>query len=242
MAFYSSISNAYDAIFPFDPAQLEFVEASFGGLVAGKRIVDAGCGTGSLAIMLARRSAKVIGFDADKDMIAIAEEKRPQALDLKFRTGDMKEELTRFDKNVVDAVLCFGNTLVHLKDEEEIEEFVHNASEVIKPGGNLLLQTVNYDRVLDKKVKKLPMIETPGLKFERNYLLSGDGHILFETKLAYRNSGEVIRNSVPLLPLRKETVEKIVQKYFSETVCFGDFKRNEWSGESFHLVIKAKKR
>jgi len=241
MAFYSSISNAYDAIFPFNPAQLEFIEACFGGAVAGKRIVDAGCGTGSLAIMLARRSARVIGFDADKEMIAIAEEKRPQALDLRFRTGDLIEELTHFDKNSFDAVLCFGNTLVHLKDEDKVEEFVRNASEVLKPGGKLLLQIVNYDRVLDKGVKSLPVIETSGYRFERNYVLSGDGHILFETMLTDRNSGEVISNSVPLLPLRKETLESIVEKYFSKTACYGDFKQNVWSEETFHLVIKAEK-
>jgi SAM-dependent methyltransferase len=241
MSFYSSISKAYDTIFPFNPVQLEFVESCFGGSVAGKRIVDAGCGTGSLAIMLARRSARVVGFDSDKEMIAIAEKKRPQALDMKFRTGDLKEELTRFEKNRFDAVLCLGNTLVHLKDEEEVDEFVHNASEVLKPGGKLLLQIVNYNRVLDKGVKSLPLIETSDHKFERNYVLSDDGHISFETTLTNMNSGVVTRNSVPLVPLRKETLEKIVQKYFSETACFGDFKQNDWSVETFHLVIKAEK-
>ena len=241
MDFYSSISNAYDEIFPFNPVQLEFVESYFGGSVAGRKIIDAGCGTGSLAIMLARRSAKAIGFDADAEMIRIAEEKRPQALDLKFQTGDLIGKLEQFDKNRFDAVLCFGNTLVHLKSISEIEEFVRKASDILKPGGKLLIQIVNYDRILQNKVKSLPAIDTAGYRFERNYTLSSDGHVIFETILTDKKSGEEVRNSVPLLPVKKETLESIVVKYFRVAEFYGDFKRNSWSNDTFHLVIKAEK-
>ena len=241
MSFYSSIAFAYDRIFPFNPVQLEFVEYSLGGAVAGKRIVDAGCGTGSLSIMLARRSAKVFAFDGDKKMIEFAEEKRPQALDLRFKTGDLIEELTGIGRSRYDAVLCLGNTLVHLSDNDQIGRFVENAFGVLKPGGKLLLQIVNYDRVIDGKVKKLPTIETPDYLFERNYDFTDDGYVSFKTVLTDKVSGEKQLNVVGLLPLRKKELEKVLKRYFSKVECFGDFKRSEWSNESFHLVIKAEK-
>ncbi|HEY4008463.1 MAG TPA: class I SAM-dependent methyltransferase [Pseudonocardia sp.] len=49
-------------------------------LVAGYRpasVLDAGCGTGRVAIELARRGIRVVGIDADPDMIAAARAKAP---------------------------------------------------------------------------------------------------------------------------------------------------------------------
>ena len=241
MSFYSSISKAYDSIFPFNPVQLEFVESCFNGTVVGKRIIDAGCGTGSLAIMLARRSARVSGFDSDEKMIGLADEKRPQALDLKFKVGDLIRELENYGKNRYDVVLCFGNTLVHLESMSMIEQFVKNAYYILKPGGKLLIQIVNYDRILDDNVKELPAIETPDHIFGRKYTLAPDGHIDFKTVLTNKKSGEELTNNVLLLPVRRSSLESLAGKYFSKVDCFGDFKRNEWNNSSFHLVIKAEK-
>jgi len=241
MSFYSSIAKVYDEIFPFNPAQLEFVERCFNGSVAGRRIIDAGCGTGSLAIMLARRSARVTGFDADEKMIRLAEEKRPQALDLRFKTGDLVGELYGFEKNRYDAVLCFGNTLVHLKDKVQIDQFVKNASSVLKPGGKLLIQIVNYDRGIENRIKDLPAIETRDHLFERNYSFMKDGHVSFKTILTNKKSGEKQINEVLLLPLRKNELEDILKKHFAVVECYGDFKMNAWSPGTFHLVIKAER-
>ncbi len=241
MSFYSSISKAYDSIFPLNPVQLEFVESCFNGAVAGKRIVDAGCGTGSLAIMLARRSARVRGFDSDEKMIALAEEKRPQALDLKFKVGDLVREMENYETGRYDAVLCFGNTLVHLESLSMIGQFIKNAYDVLKPGGKLLIQILSYDRILDNNIKELPSIETPDHIFERNYILTDDGYIDFKTALTNKQSGEKLTNNVFLLPVRKNSLERLAGKYFSKVDCFGDFKRNRWNNSSFHLVIKAEK-
>jgi 2-polyprenyl-3-methyl-5-hydroxy-6-metoxy-1,4-benzoquinol methylase len=41
-------------------------------------VLDAGCGTGRVAIELARRGIAVLGVDADPDMIAAARSKAPE--------------------------------------------------------------------------------------------------------------------------------------------------------------------
>ena len=45
------------------------------GDIRGKRVLDAGCGTGTLAAEAARRGALVTGVDADENMLAAAHEK-----------------------------------------------------------------------------------------------------------------------------------------------------------------------
>ncbi|NPA35493.1 MAG: class I SAM-dependent methyltransferase [Chlorobi bacterium] len=241
MPFYSTIAKAYDELFPLNPNQTDFVESSFGGSVAGKHLVDAGCGTGSLAIMLARRSARVFAFDSDEQMIKTALEKQPQALNLKFKQGELIGELYAFMHDDIDAVICFGNTLVHLTNIEKTEQFIKRSSEVLKPGGKLLLQIVNYARVLNNKVDSLPDIETGRFKFIRKYKFRPDRLIDFKTLLTDKISGERIENNVCLYPLQKDELEQIINKYFKILVFYGDFKKSPFSDESFHLIAEAVK-
>ena len=241
MTFYSSIAKAYDQIFPLNPSQVDFVESCFGRSVAGKRIVDAGCGTGSLAILLARRSANVYGFDADAGIIGVAKEKQPQALNLRFKTGDLVDELSALEKGRYEGILCFGNTLVHLIEKDRIRAFVQNASQVLKRNGRLLIQIVNYNRVLKENIDYLPEIETGDYRFVRKYHLLNDGLIDFETELTEKSTGEKVVNSVKLLPLKKEELEDILNPFFSGVSFYGSFKKEPWNETSYHLVADAEK-
>lgn len=66
-------------------------------------VLDAGCGTGRVAIELARRGVEVVGADADPSMIATA---RKLAPDLTLVANDLSE--LHLDR-VFDAVVMAGN-------------------------------------------------------------------------------------------------------------------------------------
>ncbi len=238
MEFYSRIANAYDELFPLNENQLNFVQAALGGSLSQKLVLDMGCGTGSLSIAMARRSAKVRGFDFDKEMIAKAEEKRPQALDLQFRQGDMLKIADDYSKLQFDAILCFGNTLVHLPDEADVLSVFWNVSKRLKPGGKFMFQIVNYDRVLKDKLDHLPTIETNNYKFVRNYIHRLDGKIDFNTILS-AGLETVTESSVVLLPLLHSWMNGPLNDLFSEVNCYGAFNRSEFNASSFHLVVEA---
>ena len=59
--------------------------------LSGARVLDAGCGTGALAIELARRGAHVLGIDLSPTLIGLARSRIPPALApfLTLRVGDM---------------------------------------------------------------------------------------------------------------------------------------------------------
>ncbi len=59
--------------------------------MTGLRLLDAGCGTGALAVEAARRGAEVVGIDLSPGLIAIARERAPASLAgrLRFEAGDM---------------------------------------------------------------------------------------------------------------------------------------------------------
>jgi magnesium-protoporphyrin O-methyltransferase len=59
--------------------------------LTGLRILDAGCGTGALAIEAARRGAEVVAIDLSPTLVELAKERMPQELShaLTFLAGDM---------------------------------------------------------------------------------------------------------------------------------------------------------
>ncbi len=69
--------------------------------LSGRRVLDAGCGTGALAIEAARRGAHVVAIDVAPKLVQLALERKPADLypgRVEFRVGDMLDAgLGRFD-------------------------------------------------------------------------------------------------------------------------------------------------
>jgi magnesium-protoporphyrin O-methyltransferase len=68
--------------------------------LSGKRVLDAGCGTGAFAVEAARRGARVVAIDLSPTLVALARERTPRDLgsgSIDFRVGDMLDSaLGRF--------------------------------------------------------------------------------------------------------------------------------------------------
>lgn len=78
----------------------------------GRRILDAGCGTGALAVEAARRGADVVAIDLSPKLVEIARQRMPDSLlhgSLDFRSGDMLDDkLGRFDHVVaMDSIIHY---------------------------------------------------------------------------------------------------------------------------------------
>ena len=80
--------------------------------LAGARVLDAGCGTGALAVELARRGAEVVAVDISPALIGIARRRCPEALAprIDWRAGDMLDPaLGRFDHAVaMDSLIYYA--------------------------------------------------------------------------------------------------------------------------------------
>ncbi|MBG0797428.1 class I SAM-dependent methyltransferase [Methylocystis sp. L43] len=104
------------------------------GPVAGKALLDVGCGDGSFASELARRGADVTGLDSDPVMIAAAQ--RRTGIDgVQLRLVEGKAEAlpfpdATFDAVVAVAVLCFV---------PDAERATAEMARVLKPGRRLII-------------------------------------------------------------------------------------------------------
>jgi ubiquinone/menaquinone biosynthesis C-methylase UbiE len=98
----------------------------------GGRALDLGCGTGVVALALARRGFDVVGVDHSPEMLELARRKLARAgLSAELETGDVRS--LRFGDGEFDCVTIQG-LLHHL---EELDPCLREATRVLRPGGFL---------------------------------------------------------------------------------------------------------
>lgn len=238
MGFYKSIADYYKEIFPLQPLQASFVHDSFADPL-DTSLLDVGCGTGDLTVELATSFKRLTGIDLDVAMLEIARKSIPE--NAEFQSLNMLDIGKRLGAGSYEGILCFGNTLVHLNEPENISAFINQAGTVLARGGKLLIQIINYDRILDQEIKNLPTIESDHCSFERIYHYKKEEHIInFETILKIKKRGESIRNQIPLYPLRKaELSDMLTRAGFSSINYFGNFLRAPLKKDSIPLVVEA---
>lgn len=239
--FYTSISKYYSEIFPYKPMQLSFVKEKLGEL-EGKQILDIGCATGELASQLVNAGANVIGIDLNEDLLNQAKENKT-GNKLTFQYGNMLELETDFQSEQFDAVLCFGNTLVHLDSNELILKMLKAAKAVLKPGGQLLLQILNYDYIVGEQVAELPLIETENIKFIRKYKFQDDSSLIkFQTDLEIKAEAKTVSNETSLLALKSKELKQVLSEAgFKNIQFYSNFKQATFGGKHIPLVVSCSK-
>jgi len=85
--------------------------------LSGYSILDAGCGTGQMAIELGMRGAEVLGIDISSNLIDIAKKRLPNALKdkVKFVVSDMIQDHGRFE------YVILMDSLIHYPVEDIIQ-------------------------------------------------------------------------------------------------------------------------
>lgn len=221
--------------------QLSFVKEKLGEL-KGKQILDIGCATGELAFQLANSDATVIGIDLNEDLLNKAKENKIGNY-LTFQYGNMLELEADFQSEQFDAVLCFGNTLVHLDTSELILKMLKAAKAVLKPGGQLLLQILNYDYIVGEQVAELPLIETENIKFIRKYKFQDDSSIIkFQTDLEIKVEEKTVSNETSLLALKSNELKQLLREAgFGNIQLYSNFKQAAFGGKHIPLVVSCQK-
>ncbi len=100
------------------------------GPVAGKRILDAGCGEGFLSRLLAERGASVVAVDFSDEMLKFARERTPSALDVAYAHADFAQ-LDMLPGESFDIVV----SVTAIQDVPDYESAIAEAYRCLIPGG-----------------------------------------------------------------------------------------------------------
>ncbi|AEE97136.1 class I SAM-dependent methyltransferase [Mahella australiensis] len=235
MGFYEEISRYYDYIFPVGQQQLDLVQSVFDKSAS---VLDVACGTGTYTLAMAKMGYNMIGIDISRAMIDIAMASAADGgLTAAFYVMDMTD-LSVFQPASFDGVMCMGNSLVHLSNEAMVSIALKEFHRVLKAPGKLLLQIMNYDRIIKYRIDQLPTVRNDdiGLVFNRRYRFEPQGYIEFITELTV--GGQCFENSVKLLPLQSQKLVSILSDAgFADISLYGDFDKRPFDLDSSMLLV-----
>jgi 2-polyprenyl-6-hydroxyphenyl methylase/3-demethylubiquinone-9 3-methyltransferase len=120
-----------------NPLRLEWIDRH--AALAGKRVLDVGCGGGILAEAMARRGASVTGIDLSEKALKVAELHLLEShLEISYRKA-MAEELAADAPGAFDVVTCM-ELLEHVPEPAAM---VAACARLVRPGGQVFFSTIN---------------------------------------------------------------------------------------------------
>ncbi len=235
MEFYQRFAKYYDEIFPIETEKVEFLKHH---LKKAQEVLDLGCATGGYVLALREHGFHVKGLDVSSLMIEQAIAKADK-LDLNnvFRCQDMQK---LNDIESYDAIYSIGNTIVHLNSMEAIFETFKRVYKALKPNSKLILQMINYERILEKDIHTLPLIQNNGVSLLRRYDFKLP---LIDFKTALIVEDETFNNTTQLFPLTAQALVIMLNAIgFKKIQSFDGFSERPFDKEnSYQLVLFAEK-
>lgn len=111
------------------------------------KILDLACGTGRLAVKLAKLGFQVTGADLSEDMLTIAEQRTREAnVDVPFIQTDMRT-LDGLDQ--YDLITCFDDSLNYLIDENDLSAAFTAVNDHLNPEGLFLFDMITPYQVME---------------------------------------------------------------------------------------------
>jgi SAM-dependent methyltransferase len=254
--FYDELGADYDRMVSWESRRSR-EEGFFRGLfdVADVRtVLDAACGTGMHAIGFARRGMGSAGADVSPVMIERARENAAAAdVAVDFRVAGFGGLSASFP-GPFDAVTCIGNSLPHLRDDRSLRDCLSDFAVLLKPGGLLVIQNRNYDRLLRERQRLAPLAARSDADGETLFVRITDfpapGNVPDDaiefTIVTLRKREGAWRQSVkttPLRALRRAVVEKALHDAgFSSIETFGSYERASFdAATASDLIVVARK-
>ena len=159
---YDAIARVYD---PWSAGVLEDIEFYVQEAVAsGGPVVELACGTGRIAVPIAKAGVPVIGVDGSAAMLEVAGEYAASAgVSLDLRLGDMREPPVT---ERVPLVLIPFRSLLHMTTEADRLQALRAARVLLLPGGRLVFDVFAPSREDVEETHGRWLEREPGI-FER---------------------------------------------------------------------------
>jgi 2-polyprenyl-6-hydroxyphenyl methylase/3-demethylubiquinone-9 3-methyltransferase len=129
--------SEFKPLHDINPLRLRWIEER--AALAGRRVLDVGCGGGLLAEAMAARGAQVTGIDLGETPLAVARlHLKESGLTVDYRRV-AAEELAEREPGGYDVVTCL-EMLEHVPDPAST---VAACAKLVKPGGSVFFSTIN---------------------------------------------------------------------------------------------------
>lgn len=243
--FYDKLAQSYDALIRWD-SRLRREKAFLNCLFRKhrvRRILDTACGTGMHAIAFGDWGYHVVGADISEGMIRRARHnagKRPiPFIEAGFADADKIGGL-------FDAVTCLGNSLPHVLTDEDLDASLAGMRQCLLPGGLLIIHGNNYDRILGRGERFMPLASGKAQGREHIFLRFfdiGDELLTFNVVTLDKRSGHWHMSadaSTHRALTRDLLVSRLEKAGFVDVRAFGAFTANPFAPlDSDNLIVVA---
>jgi glycine/sarcosine N-methyltransferase len=144
-----------------------------------------------------------------------------------------------------DAVFCRGNTLPHLLNRDDLKAALRSFQRVVRPGGYLVLQWLNYHRILEKRERLVGVREFNNKMILRFYDFNGE-YVVFNIVIIDKDKGNssskgkmiVSWNSTTLHPWTMSEVEPILKETgWMVEMCWGGSDRSLFENDNSKDIL-----
>lgn len=139
-----------------------------------RRALEAACGTGLYARVLAERGVDVVATDLSAAMLEQARSTpSPGPGRIEWVQATMQDAASRV-AGPFDALLCMGNSLPHLLTEADLGQALSGFARLLSPAGLAVVQMLNYHRVLARGERFVGASRQGGREYIRFYDFLGE--------------------------------------------------------------------
>lgn len=254
------VAARYDAAVPIYPGEVEFyLELARQAEARGLRTFEPACGTGRIAVPLARAGIRIVGLDISDAMLARAREKSAGLDNAEWRRADMRS--FDLDERFGLAIIPVGSfqLLLAVEDQMACLQCIHRH---LAPGGRLAFEVENPNIVAMGEwltTKRGALVRNPS----RDYIDPATGrqvrawdtvtyHPSTQTRIGVRitdeldDQGAVVRRTYgqPLhvrYHYRYEVEHLLARCGFEVEAHYGDVQKNEYRATSPDLIYVARR-
>lgn len=131
------MQGVFKPLHQLNPLRLSYIDSR--ASLAGKRVLDVGCGGGILSESMAQRGAQVTGIDMAEKSLQVAQlHALESGIQVEYRCVAV-EALAQEAPHTFDVVTCM-EMLEHVPDPASV---VRACSTLVKPGGHVFFSTLN---------------------------------------------------------------------------------------------------
>ncbi|MBW4719654.1 class I SAM-dependent methyltransferase [Saccharothrix obliqua] len=178
--------------------------AAIAAELGARSVVDIGCGTGSLAVLLAERGLTVVGVDPSRPSLDVARGK-----DVQGRVTWVDGDATAVPAVAADLAVMTGNVAQVFLGDDEWTAALRAVHAAVRPGGHLVFETRRPERRawedwhgeeerdvpgVGRVVQRLEVtsVDLPYVSFRHTCRFAVDGEVITsDSTLRFRDRDEV---------------------------------------------------
>jgi len=211
-----------------------------------KKVLDIALGDGVDTIFLLQQGFEVSSNEVDSAFRQKAiENAKKDGLSIKPTSADWRELGDVYPENSFDAVICMGNSLTCLFGEENRLEALEQIRKVLKPGGMLIVDERNFQRILDNREDALAgtlhstgkFLYTGTSKVKASFVEVNDNFVLVE----YHHIETDKKAYYKAYPFKRGELQGLLQEAgFTKLQTFSDYSPNQNTDADFYEYVCVK--